>query len=125
MRNPLIAELRVRLREMDEERDHLVALIALYEKREHQHAQNGAGASERKPIPFVPVRGGPTDRIKAVLAQDAGLSYTEVVERAKAGMSTTAANPERSIGSTLQSLVRRGIVERRERKHYLAQPVKG
>jgi hypothetical protein len=43
-----------------------------------------------------------------------------VVERAKEGLQTTADDPRRSLGSTLQSLVKRGRIVRKEGKHYIA-----
>jgi hypothetical protein len=121
-----VADIRARLKELDEERDHLVALVVLYERREREQGvvtSNGAGnngaTKHVPPHPFVPVRGGPTDRIKAVLAAEEGLTYGQIIERAVVGMTSASDNPERSVGSTLQSLVQRGKVERRDKRHYL------
>lgn len=130
MANPLIASIRARLKEIDEERDHLVALVALYESPESRNGKNtvvGAGTVGNTVVgqhaPFQSVRGGPTDRILAVLAQEPGLSYGEVVQRAMVGLTTSAQHPERSVGSTLQSLVKAEKVERRHKKHYLTRTI--
>ena len=132
MANPLIAHIHARLKEIDEERDHLVALAALYEKSPiTRNGTNGANVVQgiaigammtprRLPaVPFQAIKGGPTERILGVLSQEEGLTYSEVIERAVKGMQTDASDPERSLGSTLQSLVKRGKVERNDKKHYL------
>lgn len=125
MSNALAEGIRARLREIDTERDHLLALLALYEpspngaKPTQPSAGNSSATTNGKRNPFQKMSGGPTDRILAVVANHPGLVYSDVVSRALDGMTTTAENPARSIGSTLQSLVSRGRVERRDGKHYI------
>jgi hypothetical protein len=133
MSQTLAEGIKARLREIDRERDHLVALLALYEDGEAVPrvkatpsngtaavGQNGHGSHTTA---FQPVVGGPTERILAVVRTTPGLSYSEIVERATKGINSNAENPARSAGSTLQSLVKRERIARIGGKHYLPESI--
>jgi hypothetical protein len=132
MDNILSEKIRARLRligvehaRLERERNHLVALLEMYD---HGPATNGTRSSRKaiarskrapsRAAPFRAIAGGPSERIRLVVNDTPGLSYSEVIDRAVEGIVSTAGDPRRSLGSTLQSLVKRGKVERRDGKHY-------
>jgi hypothetical protein len=126
MSGALVEGIRDRLREIDRERDHLLALLQLYEQGPTSNGAKapstaGTASSAKGPAPFRAIAGGPTDRIMAVVTREPGLAYSEIIERAVQGITSGAEDPRKSLGSTLQSLVKRGKLERREGRHYPAK----
>ena len=130
-----LGELDLRRKELDAERhqieaerQHLIALLQFYER---PVIIIGAGASfggagtvsatgeVRPPASAEQAGEGPTDRIKTVVRQTPGLVYSEVIERAKQGVISAAEDPTGSVAATLQSLIRRGVVVRRDGRHYI------
>jgi len=113
----LAEAIRTRLREIDNERAQLVALLGYY--------TNGTKTKEATPPPegapprsFLPKAKGPTERIMEVINGQPGLKYGEVVTTAIEGLDTEAENPRRSVGSTLGSLVKRGKIHKDEEGRY-------
>lgn len=112
--NKVLADaIRARLAEIDEERNHLVALLQYYGAPPPK-ANLGAAAksADTQGALFETRPSGPTDRLLTVVAQTPGMKYGEVIDRAEVGMETNAEKPRRSLGSTLGSLVKRGRIRK-------------
>lgn len=129
----LVAAAKKRLRDIEEERSELFAVLRRYgELADGAPRQNGrapqgrtsprsrsrnkarhaaASRPKHKRSPFRRLEGGPTDAILSTLRSvPTGLRYAEVLAKAVPIVNTNADDPERSIGSVLQSLKKRGKV---------------
>ena len=122
----LVEGMKLRLAEMDNERDHLLALIVLYDPS--FRAGEAPPATRDDAVPAAPTAhrapvgeltpNGPTDRLLAVARASPGLTYAELVRRAAKGVVTKSPHPDRSVGSTLATLLKRGAIKRVDGKHY-------
>ena len=118
--NDKLAEMmRVRIAEIDVERDQLVSLLG--------HYTNGVSPASRmvkaRNGGFKPRSGGATESLLQAVRENPGLSYTRVLDKALEGLQTDSEHPRRSLGSTLGTLVRRGKIRKSDDKKYY--PVTG
>jgi hypothetical protein len=116
----LAEAIRRRLREINDERAQLVALLGYYTNGSKPPDSKTAMPTQPQDEsrPFRPKAKGPTERIMAVISTQPGLRYGEVVSTAIEGLETDATNPRRSVGSTLGSLVNRGKVRKDDEGRY-------
>ena len=128
MTQALVEGMKERLAAMESERDHLLALIALYDPslvvstlpRQSLPPKSDAAPTRRGAVTEA-IPNGPTDRLLAVARETPGLGFADLVRRATVGVVTKSKHPAQSVGSTLSTMIKRGSIRRVDGKHYVGK----